>query len=497
MENCVDTDKYRDCVENVRRSLRDLSKHVKSKKLDKTFVWTKLQEVREHFDFSELCCAKLNEHLSEARMRGEMLSNMLEETQSRFEQVMVDLRTTKLAYNGVLLEHEQNVFKYEQDQAEKEKLRQKLDSAEQLVCHLECDLQKSAGENRVLEERVRAKTCSDEQLDAARARIRELESFVAANDHTLQELTACKTNLLRLSDENEKLLRELDELSAYKGRIEEYERRVDAYKATCERLELELFEKSAIEKAYEEQRVKLEQQVEQKNAISDTLKRTDSELLETRAKIRSLEAQLGELGQLVSQKENAIASRDAHIVELQREKENGARLLEEVRRQTQCEIREKCELAHELRTSLAASEEKRQKYECEIAALKSLLGTCEEEKREFRARIEKQLEEHESLKHQHEQKMKYLLAQIVAYRCEEESSLTAHRQLVEQIEQAQRKKEAWKKSIQEWKNKYDQLRVEKEQIERKLQTDECKIACGRSIDSEVSWLFRYAKLRIV
>lgn len=486
LENCVDTEKYRDCVENVRKSLRHLSKHVKSKKLDKTFVWTKLQEVREHFDFSELCCAKLNEHLSDARMRSEVLSSMLEETQSKFEQVMVDLRTTKLAYNGVLLEHEQNTFKYQQGEVENEKLRQKLHSAEEVVCHLECNLQKTTGENRALEEELRAKSLLEDQLDVASARIKELESFVAANDQTLQELTACKTNLVRLSEQNEKLLHDLDELSAYKQRIEEYQSRLDVYKATCEKLELELFEKNTIENLYKEQCVKLQEQIEEKNAISDTLKRTDSELAETRVKIRSLEVQISELGILVCEKENAILARDAQIVELQREKETGARLLEEIKRQTQRETREKSELAQELRNLLAASDEKKQKCEREIASLKSLLGTCEEEKRDFRAKIDKQLEEHESLKHQHEQKMKYLLAQIVAYRSEEESSLTAHRQLVEQIEEAQRKKESWKKSIQEWKDKYDELRIEKEHIERKLQTDECKIACGRSIDNEVS-----------
>lgn len=489
LENCVDSEKYRDCVEKVRKSLRQLSKHVKSKKLDKSFVWTKLQEVREHFDLSELCCAKLNEHLGEARVRNEMLSNMLDETQSKFEQVMADLRTTKLAYNGVLLEHEQNVYKYETGEADNQKLRQKLDSAEEVLGHLECDLQKATDENCALQTQLRAAASLKEQLEAAAARVQELESFVAANDQTRQELETCRTNLVRLSAHNEELLRHLDEVSAYKGRIEEYESRLESYKKTCERLEQQLFEKDTIERLYEEQRRKLEEQVAQKNAISDTLKRTDSELTETRARIEALEAQISELGAHVSETENAISAKEAQIVDLQREKERGAQLLEEMKRQTEGEIREKSEMTLGLRNLLAASDEKTQKLEREMATLRSLLSTCEEEKRDFREKIQRQWEEHESLKKQHEQKMKYLLAQIVAYRTEEESSLTAHRQLVEQIEEAQRKKETWKRSIQEWRDKYDELRAEKERIERQLQAGECKIGCVPSIDSEVSRSF--------
>lgn len=463
LENCVDTKKYRDTVEVARKHLRELSKHlVKTNKLDK-FISLKLKEVSEHFELSELCCAKLNQHLEDAKTRCDVLTELLEGTQSKFEQVMVDLRTTKLAYNSVILEHEQNIFKYKQSELTNEQLREKLKSVDDLCRSLE------EAKNQ---QKIDPQSCScdllKDMLDKASKRIAELEMMVTANDRTCEELSQCKQNVQKLTEDNEKLLYGLEELATCKLKIEEYEDQLDKYRKNCEKLELELFEKDSLERLCKEQCVKLEEQIIEKDSINKSLKVASEELKNTRAKIEGLENNVRELNEQLRDKENAILEHDCQLLELRNEKEQTTLLLNEMKEKAEQEIRDKTNTIAELKELLKITDDRTRKFENEIELLRIMLKTGEEEKQEFRNKMALQMDEHENLKRQHEQKMKHLLSQIIAYRTEEESSLAAHRQLVEQIEEAQNKKELWKRSIQEWKEKYEELKKEKQDVEDKL-----------------------------
>jgi chromosome segregation ATPase len=397
LENCVDTDKYRAYVENVRRHLRELTKQlIKSKKLDKSFVLVKLKEVSEHFEMSELCCSKLFHYLEDSKTRCDVLTSLLEETQSKFEQVMVDLHTTKLAYNSVILEHEQNVFKYKQAEMANQQLNEKLKIVDEHCRVLESDLEdvrvQLLGRDQQTKE-TDACNCEQlrESLDKASSRIAELESFVAANDRTLEELDKCKQTVLKLTHENEKLLNDLDELNKYRAQLDEYENQLTVYKKNCERLERELFEKDTIEKLYKEQCAKLEEQMVEKNTLNNSLKLTTDELRAAREQINGLECKVGELNGLVREKES-------RLLELRDDKESGTLKLQELKEKTEKEIAEKCRTVDELGGLLKLSEDKARKFEHEIDVLKSLLYTCEEEKRDFRAKVEKQVIEYETLK---------------------------------------------------------------------------------------------------